>query len=510
VRIYFSIFTLFLLIALLPIDAIGQTEPERKRLGDSSVTMIVPESIRKKPDTKGLGFLPAFRVLEEPKSFVKIWTPRFTDKKAAKTYAKQSGSKFKEILEIEINGKAVPMMITHVKTGYKSGDVYKALFDDKNSIVVIATVFDDAPITRNEVLDAFKTIEINVEKPIGNFDGAPFTVDLVPPFEFVFSSFNSLFIKSDPELDESHSKPSIIVGYEDIFTFQGEPKIDTLETAAKYLFPIDKDNFYQTESPNFSKIEIISEGYEEVGPGKAYKLEARYKDRMALQYVWDKRGPSEFDDYLFFFAMGDTKYLESIKNDVSKIADSLEFQSNPKPRQSAQKKVTTKVAPQPIPRLADKTHPLSECEIKKRKLTCDAMRSHSGFIFNTNLRSNRDTLQYQISTLTSSLRNQEFKDLFETQVRTHMKEAVPLAADLMGWDMEDPATTEMLNAATVALEKLVVSPEEQKPDPNASELEALMGNQKVEFEGGRFYGTRSSIMNNYSLYVDKPGKKKKK
>jgi len=483
VRIYFSIFTFFLLIAFLPANAIGQSEPERKRIGNSSVTIIVPEGIRKEPDAKGLTFLPAFRALEEQKSFVKIWTPRFTDKKAAKAYAKQSGSKFKELLELEIKGQTVPIMITHVKTGYKSGYVYKALFDDKNSIVVIATIFDDAPITRDEVLDAFKTIEIKVEKPIGNFDGAPFTADLTDPFEFVFSSFNSLFIKSDPEIDESYSKPSIIVGYEDIFTFQGEPKIDSLETAAKYLFPIDKDNFFLTENPNFSKMEIISSGYEEIGPGKAYKLEARYKDRINL---------------------------EPIKNDVSKIAASLKFQKNPKPTQSTQKKAPVNITPQPVPRLADKAHPLSECEIKKRKLTCDAMRSHSGFIFNTNLRSNRDTLQYQISTLTSSLRNQEFKDLFETQVRAHMKEAVPLAANLMGWDMEDPATTAMLASANAALEKLDVSPEEQKPDPEANELEALMGNQKVEFEGGRFYGTRSSIMNNYSLYLDKPARKKKK
>jgi len=313
-------------VIFCPMDAYGQSEPVRQRIGDSSVSFIRPQGIRKKPDPQtdtGIRFPPAFRVVEEPKSFVKIWTPRLTDKKRAKAFAKESGSKFKEILKLEINGQDVPMMITYLDTGFQSGHVYKALFNAENSILVIATVFDDAQITREEVLEAFKTIEIDVKIPIGNFNKAPFTVELINPFEFVFDSFNSLFIKSYPEIDESYSKPSVSIGYDDIFIYNDEPAIDDLETAALHLLPIDADNFYQTDEPNYSKMKIVSKAYIDVGPGKAFRIEAIYKDRMAIQYVWDIQGKSEFDDYLFLFAMGDKVHLETLRQDIDRMAGSL-------------------------------------------------------------------------------------------------------------------------------------------------------------------------------------------
>jgi len=304
-------------------------EPERTQLGESSVSMIIPDNVRKKADPAVLtpAYLPAFRVHEEPKSFVKMWTPRLTDKKTAKAFAKQSNSKFIKLMKLEINGEQIPILVTYVKTAYKTGHVYKALFDAENSIIVIATIFDDAPITEEEVLNAFKTIEIDVQNPIGDFDGAPFTVDLTPPFEFVFADFSSLFIKSYPEIDESYSKPSIIIGYEDIFVYEGKPLIEDAKMAGQYLFPIDKDNFFLDEEPSHSKLKIISHDYVNLGPGKAYRIEATYKGRMCIQYVWDIQGKSEFDDYLFLFAMGDTKHLEPLRDEVANIATSLKLKA---------------------------------------------------------------------------------------------------------------------------------------------------------------------------------------
>gem|GEM_PF-6958331 len=510
-RFYVYLIFILLLVTACPKAVHGQTEPERKRIGESSVTLIEPEGIRKIPDSaNGMKFLPAFRVVEEPKSFVKIWTPRFTDKKAAKAFAKESGSKFKEMLELEINGQAVPMVITYVDSRFQSGHVYKALFDAENSVLVIATVFDDAPITREQVLDAFKTIKIDVKNPIGDFDVAPFTVDLTPQFEFVFSEFNSLFIKSYPELDASYARPSVSVGYDDIFIYKGEPAIDSLQTASRHLFPIDTKNFFQTDRPDYSKLKISSEGYVELGPGKAFRIEGTYKDRMAIQYVWDIQGNSEFDDYLFLFAMGDKTHLEPMVQDVASMAASLTLKDRAEPaRTSKQDAVSTdteKAAPA-IPRVADQPHPLSACEIKRRKLTCEALQGHSGYIFATNLRAGRDTLQYQMSAMARTLRNEKFASIYEEQVRAHMKEAIPLAAKIIGWDMQDPATDTMLEAANAALEKLVISPEEQKRDPESEDLITRLGLQKIEFDGGRFYTNRSSISNQYSLYIDKPGKK---
>jgi hypothetical protein len=323
-----SFIVFFLLVSVFQSpDSYAQDEATRKRIGNSSVTLIEPQNIREKPqvDERGMtvSFLPAFRVLEEPKSFINIWKPRFTEKKAAKRFAKESGSKLKKMLELEINGKTVPMVITYVKTGYKSGHVYKALFEAENSIVVIATVFDEASIKQEEVLDAFRSIEINIETPIGNFDGAPFTMDLTPPFNFVFADSNSAFIKSYPEIDEAYAKPSMSVGYEDLFIYQGEPAIDSLETAAKHLFPIDRDNFFQSEYPDYEKVKLVSSGYVDIGPGKAYRMEVTYKDRTAIQFVWDIKGKSEFDDYLFTFVMGDTDNLTPLRNDVTKMVYSL-------------------------------------------------------------------------------------------------------------------------------------------------------------------------------------------
>lgn len=515
----FYVYLIFVLISSLvcPTDTFAQTQPDRKRIGDSSVTLIEPEGIRKKTSIENLApyFPPAFRVVEEPKSFVKIWTPRLTDKETAKAFAKESGSKFKEMLELEINGQRVPIVITYVKAASQSGHVYKALFDADNSVLVIATIFDDAPITRDEVLEAFQTIQIDIKKPIGNFDDAPFTIGLVEPFEFVFSDFNSLFIKSYPEIDDKYSLPSISIGYDDIFIFQGEPAIDSLQMAAQYLFPVDRNNFFLSAEPNYSKLEFISEGYVDLGPGKAYRIEATYKGRMAVQYIWDIQGKSEFDDYLFFFAIGDKTHLEPFREEISQIAASLKLKDEPAPvsAQIAKKNVVTvvseNIAPA-IPLIADKPHPLSMCELKRHKLSCDAMQSHSGFIFNTNLRDGRDTLQYQMSAMTTALRNEEFRNIFEAQIRANMKEAIPLAARIIGWDMEDPSTTEMMEAANTALGSLVISPEELKRDPNSEDWMNQIGLEKVEFKGGRFYGNRSSIMNQYSLYIDKPGKKKPK
>jgi hypothetical protein len=310
-------------------QAHAQDAAKRKRLGTSSVTIIEPENVRHKPDVtadgRSITFLPAFRVLEEPKSFIKIWKPRLTDKKIAKKFAKESGSKFKRLLTLEVDGRDVPMVITYVSSSYKSGHVYKALFEAENSIVVIATIFDDAPITEEEVLNVFKTIKVNVETPIDDFDDAPFTLDLIPPFDFVFADSGSAFIKSYPEVDELYAKPSMSIGYEDIFIYEGEPAIEDLEAAAKTLFPIDRNNFFQTDEPNYSKMKIISTGYVEAGPGKAYIIEARYKNRACLQYVWDIRGRSEFDDYLFAFAMGDSDKIEPVKADIKTMIRSLKI-----------------------------------------------------------------------------------------------------------------------------------------------------------------------------------------
>lgn len=168
---------------------------------------------------------------------------------------------------------------------------------------------------------------------------------------------------------------------------------------------------------------------------------------------------------------------------------------------------TAEIEAPAIPRVGDRPHPLSGCEIKRRKLTCEAMQGHSGFIFTANLRDGRDTLQYQMSTMTATLKNEAFKSIFEDQVRAHMTEAIPLAAEIIGWDMENPATGEIVKAANAALAALVVSPEEFKRDPESEDMMTRLGMQKVEFEGGRFYANRSAIMNNYSLYIDKPGKK---
>jgi len=328
---FLSLTALFLSLWLFaPSNATAQIEAERVRLGESSVTLIIPENIRKKrePGSLAPSFAPPFRVLEEPKSFVKIWTPRFIDKKIAKAFAKESGSKLKDMFEIDIQGQSVPMVVTYRKTSFQSGHVYKALFDAENSITVVATIFDDAPISREEVIAAFKTIEINVKDPIKNFEGSPFTLDLREPFEFVFSSFNSAFIKSYPEIDETFSRPSMVVGYDDIFIYEGEPVIDSLETAARHLFPIDGESFFLTENPDYSKIRIVSKDYVEIGPGRAFRMEATYKNRMCVQYIWDIQGKSEFDDYLFLFAMGDKEYLEPLRSDISTMAETLRV--NPK------------------------------------------------------------------------------------------------------------------------------------------------------------------------------------
>ena len=304
------------------LKAWGQDTAIRTQINNSSVSIIVPENIRVKSEENSR-YLPAFRVLEEPKNFVKIWTPRFTDKKATKAFAKESNSKLIDMFAIEINGQMVPMTVTYLKTQFKSGHVYKALFDDKNSIIVLATIFDDSEITREEVLEAFKTIEINVQNPKDAFGKAPFRLDLIAPFEFIFSSFNSLLIKSYPEIDESYRKPTLVVGYSAIFIYNGDPVIDSLQTAAHYLFPIDAENFLQTDNPNYSKVKIVSKTYADIGPGQAYKIIATYKKRMFIQYVWDIKGPSEFDDYLHLFAMGETKNLEPLQNEIEQMAASL-------------------------------------------------------------------------------------------------------------------------------------------------------------------------------------------
>lgn len=310
--------------------AFAQSTLERTRIGDSSVSLIEPESLRAAPDSmEGLSFPRSFTVLEEPRSFLKIWTPRFTDENMARDFAEQSGSTFKEMLELEIDGQIVPMVITYVDALHRSGHIYKALFDAENSIVVKATVFDDVAINRDEVLDAFKTIQIDVQTPIGDFDDAPFTVDLSAPFEFVFASHDGLFIKSYPEIDSTFTKPSVIVGYQDIFIYDGEPKIDSLKSAARYIFPVEEENFFQTDQPDYSHAEIVSEGYLEVEPGQAYRMEARYKDRMVIQYVWDIRGKSEFEGYLFLSAKGDSEFLQPLVDNIATMAASLIVKDGP-------------------------------------------------------------------------------------------------------------------------------------------------------------------------------------
>lgn len=314
-------------------DVFAQTEPERTQIS-SSVSYIEPDGLRKplKPDELPVYYAPAFRAIEEPKNFAKIWKPRLTDKKTAKIFAKKSYSKFKDLLELEIDGKKVPMVITYLKSKSKgpyakSGHIYKALFEAENSIIVIATIFDDAPITREEVLEAFKTIRIDVKNPIDNFDGAPLKVELAPPFEFVFSDVNNIFVKSYPEIDESYSLPSISAGFDDLYIHAGDPPVDTLKKAAGQLFPVDAANFYLDKEPDYSKLEIVSKGYVNIGPERAYRIEAVYKSRMCIQYVWDIQGKSEFDDYLFLFAMGDKEHLAPVKDSVEKIAGSLVLKS---------------------------------------------------------------------------------------------------------------------------------------------------------------------------------------
>lgn len=154
-------------------------------------------------------------------------------------------------------------------------------------------------------------------------------------------------------------------------------------------------------------------------------------------------------------------------------------------------------------------HPLAGCERKKRKLTCDAMTTKGGFIVNINLRDNGRTIQYQISAFSSVRNNLHFIDGFEERVREHMQQAVPIAAEIMGWDADAPETLAMVQDAYAALGRLEVSldPIEAGPD---DDFLARAGLASEDYSAGSFYSNRGSFSNSYSLYLWKPGFKKKR
>ena len=152
-------------------------------------------------------------------------------------------------------------------------------------------------------------------------------------------------------------------------------------------------------------------------------------------------------------------------------------------------------------------HPLADCELRKRKLTCDAMRTKGGFIVNTNLRDNRRTIQYQISAFSSVRNNPDFAEGFEERVRDHMRQAVPIAAEIMGWDLATPEAQAMIEDAYAALDRLEVSLDTLEAGPDDDYL-ARTGLAREHYSAGSFYSNRSQISNSYSLYLWKPGFKK--
>ena len=170
---------------------------------------------------------------------------------------------------------------------------------------------------------------------------------------------------------------------------------------------------------------------------------------------------------------------------------------------------TSETLPAPNPALSLDPHPLADCvKEKKRRLSCPEMTTKAGFIINTNLRDKGRTIQYQISAFGSARANAEFAEGFEERVREHFRKAVPIAAEIMGWDPADPETVAMIEDAHAALDRLVVSLDDKERVDDGSLL-ASTGLSKEHFSAGSFYSNRSSISNSYTLYVWQPGFTKK-
>lgn len=153
-------------------------------------------------------------------------------------------------------------------------------------------------------------------------------------------------------------------------------------------------------------------------------------------------------------------------------------------------------------------HPLADCERKKRKLTCDEMRTKGGFIINTNLRDSGRTIQYQLSAFSSVRGKPDFANGFEERVREHMRQAIPIAAKIMGWEPDAPETLAMIEEANAALDKMEISLEPMEASDESDYL-ARVGMAKEHHSAGSFYSNRSRIANSYSLYLWKPSFKKK-
>ena len=296
------------------------------RLAKSSVSMVPPDGFTYFGIANGVGNEDTgslIQVHEEPVESYKIWQQRFKDKKSARHYSKVNGTKFEDLFNITVDGQTVPVMVSYRDGRGRKGRHYRALFKAKNSILISATIMDGDRTSRKDVTAAFQSVKINVTDIFGVFDETNFTVNIIPPFDYITTTSDSAFLKTYAEIDYSYSKPSIGIGFDEIFIFDGEPKIDTLGQAAAYFFPTMSE-FYGEENPNKSKIKFSNYGEVETGPGKAFRIVSYYKNRMGIQYIWKM----EDGQYMFLFALGNKKDLQDLEDEVRSIAASLQLKNN--------------------------------------------------------------------------------------------------------------------------------------------------------------------------------------
>lgn len=327
-----------MLVALQNYPAMAQDvaehspEPELQQIANTSVYLAPPAGFTVTNIKNGIGHASTrstIQVTEEPQIVHRIWYPRFTDSEAAARFQQLAGHERVTRFTLEINGETIP-----VRKYYRSWNgegiwFYWALFKAENSVLVRARIFEGEAVSEEDILAAFRTIRIKVEKPLSTFGEAAFEADLVSPFEYALGERSAVLLKTYPEIDESYDKPSIDIGTSDFSPFPGEDPVESITDLGFYLFPI-ATGFYGTydplngAEPDHRDVEIVSEERLTVGPGYAHRIEAKYKGRLGVQYVWHLGGL----DFLFLFAKGNARDMAEVEEAIQQIVSSLRLTSD--------------------------------------------------------------------------------------------------------------------------------------------------------------------------------------
>ncbi len=328
----------FMLLALQSYPAIAQEaaehspEPELQQIANTSVYMTPPTGFTVTNIKNGIGDASTrstIQVTEEPQIVHRIWYPRFTDSEAAARFQELAGHQRVTRFTLEINGETIPMRRYYRSWNGEGVWFYWALFKAENSVLVRARVFEGEAVSEEDILAAFRTIRIKVEKPLSTFGESAFAADLVSPFDYALGERSAVLLKTYPEIDESYDRPSIDIGTSDFSPFPGDDPVESITDLGFYLFPIatgfyGKDDPLNGAEPDYRDVEIVSEEALTVGPGYAHRIEARYKGRLGVQYVWHL---GELD-YLFLFAKGNEQDMAQVEEAILQIVSSLRLTSD--------------------------------------------------------------------------------------------------------------------------------------------------------------------------------------